>query len=153
MNHHSFILQPNSWIGEGKIILNMVEEDLGFFTRWSVSDSDAGGKIECLQEVQVKGLSEVMLNQFVFYDMTPNSFVVELENQALGRVVGKGVINDQVIAWEFRVTELGFEGFEFYERQSDNSYTMRAEYASSDQFRTLIQGRVWLPSHLQKGKQ
>ena len=35
---------------------------------------------------------------------------------------GNGIINDKVIAWEFRVEDLGFEGFEFYEKQSDNSY-------------------------------
>lgn len=146
MFNHPFILQPNAWIGEGKIVLNMVDENLGFFTRWSVSHPDPSGKIECVQEVQIKGLSEVMLNQFFFYDLSPNAFIVELENQALGKVQGKGIINEKVIAWEFRVSELGFEGFEFYERQSDNSYLMRAEYASSDQFRTIIQGRVWQPA-------
>ncbi len=152
MADHAFILQPSAWIGEGKILLNMVEENLGFFTRWSVSHPDASGKIECVQEVQIKGLSEVMFNQFTFFDLTPNSFVVELENQALGRVQGKGLINSQVIAWEFRVPELGFEGFEFYEKQPDNSYQMRAEYASSDQFRTLIQGKVWQPAQPPRGK-
>lgn len=151
MFNHPFILEPKPWIGEGKIILNMVEESLGFFTRWNVSHLNGSEKIECVQEVQIKGLSEVMLNQFFFYDLSQNNFIVELENQALGRVQGKGIINEKVIAWEFRVAELGFEGFEFYEKQSDNSYLMRAEYSSSDQFRTIIQGKVWQPA-LSKGK-
>jgi hypothetical protein len=66
-----------------------------------------------------------------------------LENQALGKITGKGLINEKVIAWEFRVEDIGFEGFELYEKQDDLTYLMRAEYATSDQFRTLIQGRVW----------
>lgn len=140
---HSFILSPGQWLGEGKIQLNMVEEELGFFTRWTVGHPDSTGKIECTQEIQVKGLSDIMLNEFVFYDLTPGQFSVELENEALGRVEGSGVINDKVIAWEFRLNDLGFEGFEFYEKQPDDSYLMRAEYATSDQFRTLIQGKVW----------
>jgi hypothetical protein len=152
MTNHAFILSPNSWLGEGKIQLSMVEEELGFYTRWNVAGPDNGGKIECVQEIQVKGLSDVMINQFSFFDVTPSSFSIELENQALGKVIGSGIINDKIIAWEFRVNELGFEGFEFYEKQSDNSYFMRAEYATSDQFRTIIQGKVWLPAQLKGDK-
>jgi hypothetical protein len=151
MYNHPFILQPSAWIGEGKIILNMMDESLSFFTRWNVSHPDASGRIECLQEVQIKGLSEVMLNQFLFYDLFHNNFTVDLENQALGRVQGKGVVNEKVIAWEFRVADLGFDGFEFYERQPDGSYLMRAEYSSSDQFRTIIQGKVWQPATAKRG--
>jgi hypothetical protein len=145
MTNHSFILQPSAWLGEGKIQLSMVEEELGFFTRWNIPSPDSTGKIECVQEIQVKGLSDVMFNQFSFYDVSPSTFVIELENQALGRVVGTGIINEKVIAWEFRVEDLGFEGFEFYEKQADDSYLMRAEYATTDQFRTVITGRVWKP--------
>ncbi len=143
MSKHAFILAPSSWLGEGKIQLNMVEEELGFVTRWSISDRDPTGKIECVQEIQVKGLSDVMHNQFSFYDITQSNFAVDLENPALGRVVGTGIISEKVIGWEFRVEDLGFEGFEFYELQEDGSYLMRAEYATSDQFRTVIRGKVW----------
>ena len=145
MENHPFILKPNQWLGEGKIVLNMVEEELAFFTRWNVANKDTSGLIECVQEIQVKGLSDVMLNQFLFTNFTADSFAIELENQALGKIVGGGVINDKVIGWEFRMPELGFEGFEFYERQDDDSYLMHAEYTTSDQFRTLIKGRVWQP--------
>ena len=140
---HGFILSPSTWLGEGKIRLNMVEEELAFYTRWDISNSDPAGKIDCTQEIQVKGLSDLMLNQFSFFDLSANNFTIELENQALGRVKGEGLINDKVIAWEFRIEDIGFEGFEFYELQPDNSYLMRAEYATSDQFRTLIQGKMW----------
>ena len=39
--------------------------------------------------------------------------------------------------------DLGFEGFEFYEKQKDDSYLMRAEYSTTDQYRTLIIGKIW----------
>jgi hypothetical protein len=141
---HDFIFAPSSWLGEGKIQLNMVDEELGFVTKWVVTDRDPTGKIECVQEIQVKGLSDVMHNQFTFFNLSNNNFTVELENPALGRVSGNGIINDKVIGWEFRIPDLGFEGFEFYEKQEDGSYLMRAEYATADQFRTLIRGKVWL---------
>jgi hypothetical protein len=143
MTTHSFILKPDSWLGEGKIQLNMVEEELRFFTRWNISPQNPEGKIECLQEIQVKGLSDIMMNQFMLSDLSSGEFAIELENQALGKVVGKGLINDKVIAWEFRVPEIGFEGFEFYEKLDDESYLMRAEYSTADEFRTLIQGKIW----------
>lgn len=145
MFNHFFIFSPGSWIGEGKIRLNMVEEELGFYTRWNVTKNDADNRIECIQEIQVKGLSDIMLNQFSFFDIAPGHFNIELENQALGRITGKGLINDKVIAWEFRIPDIGFEGFEFYEKENEESYLMRAEYATRDQFRTLITGKVWKP--------
>ncbi|MBI3237157.1 MAG: hypothetical protein HYZ48_05620 [Chlamydiales bacterium] len=141
MFHHPFLLKPSRWLGQGRIQLNMVAEELNFVTKWSISES--GGKIECLQEIQVKGLSEVMRNQFEISDVNSGEFQIQLENEALGKITGKGIINEKVIAWEFRIEEMGFEGFEFYEMQDEQNYLMRAEYATADQFRTLIQGKVW----------
>lgn len=143
MSEHKFIISPKSWLGEGKIVLNMVEEDLNFFTRWRILPLDDAGIIKATQEIQIKGLSDVMHNEFIFSNIDGGKFDIELENQALGKVVGRGIIDDKLIAWEFRLNEVGFEGFEFYERQDDGLYLMRAEYATSDQFRTIIEGKVW----------
>jgi len=140
---HQFILSPSTWLGEGKIQLSMVEEDLPFYTKWRIAQKDEGGKIECIQEIQVKGLSEIMLNQFLISDLTPGAFSVELDNPAIGKISGKGLITDKLIAWEFRSMQTGFDGFEFYERQADDSYLMHAEYATADQLRTVIKGKVW----------
>jgi hypothetical protein len=150
MSHHLFLLQPSSWLGEGKIRLNMVEEELAFFTRWSMGFTNEEGEeekdvVRCLQEIQVKGMADIMHNQFTIRDCTATSFVIELENQALGKITGIGLLNQEIIGWEFRIPELGFEGFEFYEKQPDDSYLMRAEYATSDQFRTMINGKIWQP--------
>jgi hypothetical protein len=140
---HEFLFSPSSWIGQGKIKLNMVAEELIFFTRWNIGNKDEKGRIECIQEIQVKGLTDVMHNQFAMYDFSSGGFTIDLENQALGKVIGKGVINEKIIAWEFRVDEMGFDGYEFYEKIDDKNYMMRAEYATSDQFRTVIEGKVW----------
>lgn len=144
MSPHPFLLTPGTWLGEGKIQLSMVEEELPFSMRWNVSQKDAMGSIECAQEVEVQGVNELMHNQFRFFDITPSSFSVELENEALGKVGGKGVIDDKLIAWEIRAASLGFEGFEVYEKQSNGSYAIRGEYATDDQFRTTIMAHVWL---------
>jgi len=148
MTQHEFLLSPSTWIGQGKIKLNVVAEELVFFTRWDIGLPDTAGRIESVQEIQVKGLSDIMHNQFALYDFTNGAFIIDLENQALGKIVGKGVINDKIIAWEFRVEDIGFDGFEFYEKIDDKNYFMRAEYATTDQFRTMIEGKVWqqLPS-------
>ena len=84
-----------------------------------------------------------MHNEFFIYSLAGGEFAIDLENQALGKITGKGLINEKVIAWEFRIEDIGFEGFELYEKQDEKNYLMRAEYATNDQFRTLIQGRVW----------
>lgn len=143
MSNHHFLLTPSSWLGQGRIQLNMVTEELAFVTKWSIGDRNADGHIECLQEIQVKGLSDIMHNQFNIFDLNTGEFQIHLENDALGKIAGKGVINDKIIAWEFRIEEMGFEGFELYEKQDEQTYLMRAEYATADQFRTVIQGKVW----------
>lgn len=142
-NDHAFLFAAKNWLGEGTIKLSMVEEELNFHTRWNLGALDPHGQIAAIQEVQIKGMSDIMSNQFLITNMSKTEFDIELENAALGTIVGKGKIKDNLIAWEFRDTETGFEGFEFYEKQDDGSYLMRAEYATPDQYRTQIRGRIW----------
>ena len=75
-----------------------------------------------------------------------------MENSNIGRVIGSGVYDEKLIAWEFRSQELNFEGFESYYLQPDGSYLMHVEYVTSDQFRTQIEGRLWLPPNQKKEK-
>lgn len=140
---HPFLLTPAVWLGQGKIKLSLAVEELVFFTRWSIAEADSEGKITLIHEIQIKGLPEIMHNEFTLSDLSHEEFSIELENEAVGHVTGKGVINDKIIAWEFRVEDIGFEGFEIYEKQDDNNYLMRAEYATNDEFRTLIEGKLW----------
>jgi len=146
MATHAFIFSPGTWYGEGKILLNMVEEELIFQTSWAVQPSDFSGKVRCAQQVTIQGLSEQMRNDLNFFDFQGGSFVVEMENPNVGRITGAGLCDDKMIAWEFRSAEMQFEGFETYTLQSDGSYQMRGEYVTTDQFRTLIEARIWLQS-------
>lgn len=143
MNQHAFLFNSGIWLGQGTIQLNMVTEELAFFTRWSVENKDNSKGIACEQEIQIKGFADMTRNKFIISNIEHGEFVIDLENQAVGKIQGKGLINDKIIAWEFRINDIGFEGFELYERQEDQSYLLRAEYATTDQFRTLIQGRIW----------
>jgi hypothetical protein len=145
MNPHSFILSAHGWMGEGTIVLNMVEEELNFFTKWFVQEKNSIGSISSIQEIQIAGISEVMRNELTFFDFSSKGFSVEMENANIGKVVGIGVMDDNLIAWEFRQNDLNFEGFETYHLLKDGSYKMHAEYVTSDQFRTQINGRIWIP--------
>ena len=158
MENHSFIFNTGNWIGEGKIILNMVEEELFFNTQWAVPGKDLTGKVSCAQDIQVHGLSESMRNELTFYDFSNKNFSVDMENQNVGRIVGTGVFDEKVIAWEFRNNDMDFEGFETYALQSDGSYLVHGEYVTSDQFRTQIEARIWekgkeLPNQLKKSEE
>lgn len=140
---HQFLFEPGIWLGEGTIQLNMVKEELKFHSKWHVGYLDEYGTVDAVQNIEIIGLGETMHNQFLLSDISGQQFDIELENQSMGKVVGKGIISPKTIAWEFRLNDLGFEGMEFYELQDDNSYKMRAEYSTSDDFRTLIYGRIW----------
>ena len=63
----------------------------------------------------------------------------------VGQVVGKGILDPETIAWELKGLD-GFEGYEVYEIQENGDYLFHAEYASDDQFRTIVDGRVWKKS-------
>jgi hypothetical protein len=143
---HSFIFSPGTWYGEGKIVLNMVEEELIFNTNWAVQNRDFAGKVACAQEIQIQGLSENMRNELFFYDFQNKTFSVDMENPNVGRIAGTGVYDDTMIAWEFRNNDMNFEGFETYTAQGDGSYLMKGEYVTSDQFRTQIEARIWQQS-------
>jgi len=152
LKKHDFILNPNNWIGEGTITLNMVEEELAFYTKWQVQTPDFAGKIVSSQELQITGIAENMRNELTFYDFTSNSFTVEMENLNIGKVIGVGIFDKNVVAWEFRENDLHFEGFETYKLNKDGSYQMHAEYVTSDQSRTQINGRLYLPPGMGKNK-
>lgn len=143
MFNHTFIFNPGAWTGEGKIVLNMVEEELSFNTDWAVQNKDFSGKVACAQDIQIQGLSENMRNELTFYDFGPKQFSVDMENQNVGRIVGTGIYDDKMIGWEFRGSDSNFEGFETYTLQPDGSYHMKGEYITSDQFRTQIEARLF----------
>lgn len=142
-NNHNFIFTPGIWLGEGTVKLSISEEELKFCTRWDVKKEKKGKMIPGIQEIEIKGLSDRMCNQFSFYNFGDRDFKIKLENQNVGEVIGEGIIRKDAIAWEFRSNESGFEGFEFYKLQEDGSYFMHAEYMTADDFRTIIQGKIW----------
>lgn len=141
---HTFLFSQGNWVGEGKIILGMLGEELKFRTHWNVEPRDFAGKIQCIQEIQVEGIPENMRNGFSFFDFQNRAFGIEMENQNVGRIAGTGVFDDNLIGWEFRNSGTNFEGYETYHLQPDGSYLMRGEYISTDQYRTQIEARIWL---------
>ncbi len=144
MIQHQFIFQPGKWIGEGRVAFSASAEILRFYTRWEISDVSTEG-IACTQDVEMQSAEHTMRNAFIFSHITPTSFVIDLDNEPIGHVTGKGVIDDKTIAWEFH-GGAGLEGFEVYELQENGDYMVHAEYTSPDQFRTIIDGRIWKKS-------
>lgn len=152
MSSHNFIFSPANWLGQGTIELSMAEEPLAFYTRWKINPPNDAGIIECTQEIEITGVSDLMRNEFNISRLSNGKFELELTNHAMGNMKGKGLIDERMIAWEFRVPDVGFEGYEIYEVQEDGTYKMRAEYASADQFRTQITGNVWKKTEKAKKK-
>jgi hypothetical protein len=141
--NHDFIFGADEWLGEGTIRLSMSEEPLHFVTRWKRHAEDASGIIEVIQEVQIKGINEMMINHFTFSQFDSKKMNIILENNTVGKVEGIGVVNAHVIGWEFNRPDVHFQGFEFYEKQNENQYLMKAEYSSDDEYRTFISGKIW----------
>jgi len=137
---HSFILKPGQWVGEGTVSFSASPEQLYFITKWEINSKNKE-RIQCNQEVRMEGGEEPLLNKFHVFDVTDNTFKIILENSIVGQVSGTGIIDEKTIAWEFR-GHIGFQGYEVYEAEGDDLYKFHAEYASPDQFRTIIDGHV-----------
>lgn len=144
MVNHEFLLSPGKWIGEGKVTFSTSPEHLRFYTKWQIEKDDSGN-LHCQQYVEMEGGQDRVENIFMISEVLPDSFVIQLSNDLLGRISGKGVIDPETIAWEFRGSE-EFEGFEVYELQDNGDYMLHAEYSSTEQFRTIIDGRIWKKS-------
>lgn len=136
-----FIFVPSIWLGEGKISFTASPEFIRFYTKWEITQEQEG-VLKAVQTVEMHGIEEHVTNKFTFQDITPTSFAVDMENDIVGKISGKGLRKEQTIAWEFR-GELAFEGFEVYEQQENGDYFLHAEYGSPDQYRTIVEGLVW----------
>jgi hypothetical protein len=135
-----FLFQPGIWIGEGKISFSASHDVVRFFTRWILTPGQES--IAALQEVELHNLQQTSRNKFTFFDFSERHFKVELENIDMGTVTGKGNFTPKTIAWELRSFP-GSEGFEVYELQDNGEYFFHADYVSSENFRTHVEGKLW----------
>lgn len=143
MKDHLFFFKPGHWVGKGTISLTLSNDALNYETHWKVQP-EKDGTIICTQSVQIEGSGEQVINELHFSQIKPDSFEVQLNNVMIGNVPGKGLLDDKVIAWEYKNNTMGFEGFEVYEKRSESCYGVRGEYASDDQTRTKILGEIHL---------
>lgn len=141
MTTHHFIFQPGYWMGEGNVSFTASPEQLHFYTKWQ-SKSLKDGVIECVQIVEMQGANEKVTNRFLLSEIKEDSFLITLENDLIGKAEGKGVLDKETIAWEFR-EDTGLEGFESFKLQENGEYKVHSEYTSQDQFRSTIEGRLW----------
>lgn len=143
-DHYHFLTQPGKWTGEGKITLTLLDnETFTYVTEWDIGKTTKKGVLKAVQQIQVSGMADKMYNHFIVTDMKDKGFKIELENQAIGKIEGLGLVSPERLAWEFRLGELGFEGFESYEAGKEDEYHVHAEYATVDDFRTIIHGKIW----------
>lgn len=144
MSAHAFIFLPGTFNGQGKVTFSSSPDVIRFFTQWEVQKRE-GDVIRAVQRVEMQGAQETLVNAFVFSAITAEGFQIELTNELLGTVQGKGVISPTQFGWEFRGHPT-FDGFEVYYIDEKSDYHVHAEYASPDQYRTTINGRLWSKS-------
>lgn len=137
----SFLFEKTTWIGEGKISFSISPDTIRFYTRWTFV-SDENNTFLWRQEVEMDGGEEKLTNFFVVAMLTDTTFSISLENETIGKAIGHGVISPNKVAWEMKNPD-AFHGFEVYEFNDKGEYKFHAEYVADDNFRTLIDGRIW----------
>lgn len=132
---------PGVWEGSGTITFSMADDELTFTMVWRVAPFENGG-IHFSQQIHVDTFPEMLQNSFYVWQVQGNTFCIQLENSLVGKVVGKGVFDKSLIAWEFRDPTQAFEGYETYVVQPDGSYKMRGEFSSGEGLKTRVQGLI-----------
>lgn len=122
-------------------MLSGSSEHLRFFTKWIVFPQSRG-HITARQIVELHGIPENVINEFVFDPSEGELFKVSLENEIVGTVHGHGLFDATTVSWEFRGNP-SFEGFEIYRLEENGDYMVHSEYVSTDSHRTTIDGRIW----------
>jgi len=151
MTQHGFIFAPGDWLGEGEVSFSASEERLKFHTLWQVFHNETD-PIELRHTVEIVGVPDKVVNKLEVDQLSDSGFRLFLTNDMVDRVEGKGLVEPDKIGWEFR-GEPGFEGIELYTLKEDGSYSVHAEYLSSEQFRTVIDGRIWKRTTEQKDEE
>lgn len=140
MNGHEFIFMPGEWLGFGKLTLAVSPEQLRFYTKWSVTKPHEG-LILCEQQIETEGVPEVLVNTLRITLLTPQTFDIELKNDSIGQIIGKGKMDPENIMWRFDTES--FKGLEIYTLQENKQYIMHAEYIYEGQLQTKVDGRIW----------
>lgn len=138
---HQFLFAPGQWVGEGCVAFNTSMETIKFHTGWDITEPSES-EFLCVHTVELAGIKDKVVNRLKISSVTPIGFVVHLTNDMVEDIPGVGVIDSNKVAWEFRGYD-GFEGFEVYTLTDDDKYQFHAEYLSSNQFRTIIDGTIW----------
>lgn len=138
-NEHVFIFTKGIWLGEGIISFKASPETIPFYTKWKIEEIK-DGIIHAEQIVEMQGIQEKTVNTYTIALTDENAFSIQLMNENVQNVQGKGVLAPDIITWNFNADSI--EGFEVYEMNNDG-YSFHAEYAREDFFRTIIDGVLW----------
>ncbi len=141
MTKHAFVFVPGHWLGQGHITFPSSSESLSFYTSWEVGKEEKG-EIFCTQKVQIIGVDEETVNTFTIKKESGSTFSILLENSLVGSIQGQGVYDEEILAWEFR-NDPEMEGYESYHIQPNEEYAFHGEYLAPDNFRTIIEGKIW----------
>ncbi len=143
MEGHPFVFSPGEWLGTGTIRFSQSPDTLRYHTHWKCFP-EKDGKILLRQIVEIESGGDHVVNEYTLAPKSGSDFSMELNNDLIGQVAGKGIADEKTLSWELRGDDL--QGFEVYEREAEDAYLMRAEFTSDEDSRTTIEGKIWLKS-------
>lgn len=133
-----FLFQAGLWKGSGTVSFSHSPERLSYTLQWRIESFQGGFRAE--QSVQVEGIPP-MLNLYTIFEKEEDTFEITLTNELLGTFVGRGILQDKKIGWEFSYPGQ-LEGVEVYEQGEQGEYLFHSEYSGGDGFITRISGKV-----------
>lgn len=135
-----FLFEKGEWLGEGFISFSTSKEKIKFFVKWTIQQEK--DSFVAKQIVELIGINDKVVNQFVITEISSNEFKIKLDNTSNNHLIGQGRYDPQKVAWEFTGNS-DLEGFEIFQLEEDLTYSFKAEYYAMDEFRTIVHGNIW----------
>ena len=134
-----FLFKEGLWEGSGEITIPLSEKPYPLIVRWDITPL-SDGRFRAVQRVEVES-HDPMVNTFTVGSSAEGEFQIFLENETIGMFSGTGVTDHDKVAWEF-THEGMLEGYEVYERKTEDEYSFRAEYLGGEGFATVVSGTI-----------
>ncbi|MBB64242.1 MAG: hypothetical protein CMO81_04190 [Waddliaceae bacterium] len=139
---HTFLLEPGVWQGNGTLLFKGTPEKWPIFIRWEIHKG-APLLIDALLTIDISSLSTVHHYRYkIIPGEDEKKFQIRLQNEVIGNLEGKGIIDQKYIAWDFHDPKLPYEGLERYLLLENGGYRIASEFCSTDQTRLQITGEI-----------
>lgn len=131
--------EDSVWLGKGDWQLQKTSTPL--WIRYIMQFCKEQEAFTCTMEFQMTKNQEHVQNHYTFFPKNESEFAVILKNPEWGESIGKGWIEENSICIEYPKGPHGFQGFESYSLQEDQSFDFHSEFLTEQGLHSILHAK------------